>query len=33
MLGFFSIHLTVTGLKNIVRYAGVFVIYRGSLCQ
>ena len=26
MLRFFSIHYTVTGLKNIVRYTGVFII-------
>ena len=24
--GFFSIHFTITGLKNVVRYTGIFVI-------
>jgi len=24
-IGFFSIHFTITGLKNMVRYTGVFV--------
>ena len=26
ILGFFSIHFTITGLKNMVHYTGVFVI-------
>ena len=33
-MGFFSMHSTITGLKNIVRYAGTFLkqglLYRGS---
>ena len=31
MLGFFSIHFTITEVRNIVHYSEDFVSYRGSL--